>query len=67
MPGLSGVDAIQQIRKIDPHVNIIVISGIDVQEVREEVFKLGVKMFIKKPFVPERAAAVIQAILEKSA
>ena len=67
MPGLSGVDAIQQIRKIDPHVNIIVISGIDVQEVREEVFKLGVKMFIKKPFVPERAVAVIQAILEKSA
>lgn len=67
MPGLSGVEAIQQIRKIDPQVNIIVISGIDVQEVREEVFKLGVKMFIKKPFVPERAASVIQTILEKSA
>ncbi|GAK56785.1 nitrate/sulfonate/bicarbonate ABC transporter substrate-binding protein [Candidatus Vecturithrix granuli] len=66
MPGLSGVDAIQQIRQMDPHVNIIVISGIDVQEVREEVFKLGVKIFIKKPFVPEKAASVIRNILEKS-
>ncbi|MDY0093978.1 MAG: response regulator [Candidatus Vecturithrix sp.] len=66
MPGLSGVDAIQQIRRMDPHVNIIVISGIDVQEVREEVFKLGVKIFIKKPFVPDKAASVIRTILEKS-
>ena len=63
MPGLSGVDAIRSIRKISPSVNIIVISGLDVQEVREEVFKLGAKMYIRKPFDPEKAAAVIRSML----
>ncbi len=63
MPGVSGVEAIRHIRKIDPKVNIIVISGIDVPEVREEVFRLGAKMFIRKPFDPEHAAAVIRSLL----
>ena len=65
MPGLSGVDAIRRIRQIDPNVNIIVISGLNLQEVREEVFNLGAKMYLPKPFVPERAAAVIRSLLEK--
>jgi CheY-like chemotaxis protein len=64
MPGLSGVDAIRRIRKIDPNVNIIVISGLNLQEVREEVFNLGAKMYLPKPFVPERVAAVIRSLLQ---
>ena len=64
MPGLSGVDAIRGIRKISSSVNIIVISGLDVQEVREEVFKLGAKMYIRKPFDPAKAAAVIRSMLD---
>lgn len=63
MPGLSGVDAIRRILQIDPNVNIIVISGLDLQEVREEVFNLGAKMYLPKPFDPERAAAVIRSII----
>jgi len=66
MPGLSGVDAIRRIRQIDPNVNIIVISGLNLQEVREEVFNLGAKMYLPKPFVPERAAAVIRSLLENA-
>lgn len=65
MPGLSGVDAIRRIRQIDPDVNIIVISGLDLQEVREEVFNLGAKMYLPKPFVPERVAAVFRSLLNQ--
>lgn len=64
MPGVSGVEAIRNIRKIDSQVNIFVISGIDVPEVREEVFRLGAKMFIRKPFDPEHAAAVIRSLIK---
>ena len=63
MPGLSGVDAIRRIRQIDPTVNIIVISGLNLREVREEVFNLGAKMYLPKPFVPEHAATVIRSLL----
>jgi two-component system chemotaxis response regulator CheY len=65
MPGLSGVDAIRRIRQIDPNVNIIVISGLDLQEVREEVFNLGAKMYLPKPFVPERVAAVFRSLINQ--
>jgi len=63
MPGLSGVDAVKNILSLDPTVNIIVISGLDLQELREEVFNLGVKMYIPKPFDPEQVARVVRSRL----
>jgi len=63
MPGVSGVEAINNILKHDPKVNIIVISGTDLDEVREEVFNLGVKMFITKPFDPMRVATIIGSLV----
>ncbi|MBD3305334.1 response regulator [candidate division KSB3 bacterium] len=64
MPGFSGVEAIRSIRQIDPTANIIVISGIDVAEVREEVFNLGARMFVKKPFDPKTIADIIREMLD---
>jgi two-component system chemotaxis response regulator CheY len=63
MPGVSGIDAVRSILQIDPNVNIIVISGADLQEVREEVFNLGVKIFIVKPFDPMLVAEIIGLLL----
>lgn len=63
MPGISGVDAIKSILQIDPEVTVIVISGTDLQEVREEVFRLGVKIFITKPFDPMLTAEIIGLLL----
>jgi two-component system chemotaxis response regulator CheY len=63
MPGLSGVDAIRRILQIDPTVNILVISGLNLEEVREEVFNLGAKMYLPKPFEPARVAEVIRSII----
>jgi two-component system chemotaxis response regulator CheY len=59
MPGVSGVEAIQGILQIDPDVSIIVISGIEMQELREQVFNLGVKMFITKPFNPKEVSGIL--------
>ncbi len=59
MPDVSGIDAIKDILQFDPDVNIIVISGIDLQELREQTFNLGVKMFITKPFDPKKVAAIL--------
>ena len=63
MPGVSGIDAIKSILQIDPNVIIIVISSADLQEVREEVFNLGTKIFIVKPFDPELVAEIIGLLL----
>lgn len=63
MPGISGVEAIHNILRKDPEANIIVISGTDMDEVREEVFNLGVKMFITKPFDPAKVATIIRSMV----
>ncbi|GAK55648.1 nitrate/sulfonate/bicarbonate ABC transporter substrate-binding protein [Candidatus Vecturithrix granuli] len=63
MPGVSGVEAIASILHKDPTVNIIVISGTNLDEVREEVFNLGVKVFIKKPFDPMNIATIIGSLV----
>ncbi len=60
MPGISGLEAIKILLQIDPSITIVVISGTDLQEVREEVFNLGVKMFITKPFEPMQVASLLQ-------
>ena len=45
----------------DAHIknNIIVISGNDYEEVRQQVFNLGVKVFIGKPFHVEQIVKVL--------
>lgn len=59
MPGVSGIEAIQGIFHTDPTASIIVISGIEMQELREQVFNLGIKMFITKPFNPKEVTAIL--------
>lgn len=63
MPGVSGVDAIKHILHLAPETNIIVISATNLKEVREEVFDLGVKIFIVKPFDPLHVAEIIGLLL----
>ena len=63
MPGMSGIDAIKRILGVEPETNIIVISGTDHKELREEVFELGVKVFIVKPFDPLQVAEIIGLLL----
>ena len=63
MPGMSGIDAIKQIFEIAPETVVIVVSGSDLKELREEVFELGVKIFIVKPFDPLLVAEIVGLLL----
>ena len=63
MPGMTGIDAIKAILQFNPQANIIVLSGSDFPETRHEVFDLGVKMFIPKPFNLQKVTDAIQSLL----
>ncbi len=63
MPDMTGIDAIAGILHYHPEANIIVLSGSNFPETRQQVFELGAKMFIPKPFDLERVTTAMQAIL----
>jgi putative two-component system response regulator len=62
MPGISGTDALKEIRMIDPDVMIIIITGYGTLKSAIEAIRYGVFDYIPKPFnVPE-----IISIIDKS-
>lgn len=50
MSGMSGVEAIRQIKAINKNASIIVITGNAVREDLEEVSDLGIKALFRKPY-----------------
>ena len=51
MPGLTGIEAARQIRDLDPGIKILILSGIDRQEVVEQALAAGAQGYLLKDFV----------------
>jgi CheY-like chemotaxis protein len=47
MPGLGAYETIRQMRMLDPHIRIIVITGDGSEETEREVEYLGVELLVK--------------------
>lgn len=65
MPGLSGMEALDQIKETDPNVLVIVITGYATVESAVEAMKKGAYDFIPKPFTPDQLRIVVRRALER--
>ncbi len=62
MPGLSGIETLKEIKRIDPDIMVIIITGYGTLKSAIEAIRYGVFDYIPKPFnVPE-----IMCILDKA-
>ncbi|MDD5679201.1 MAG: hybrid sensor histidine kinase/response regulator [Kiritimatiellae bacterium] len=50
MPDQSGIDGLREIRKLDVHVSIIMLTGYGTLETAQEALRLGANDYLKKPF-----------------
>ncbi len=50
MPGKSGIEGLKEIRTIDPHVSVIMLTGFGSLETAQEAIRHGATDYIKKPF-----------------
>ena len=64
MPGLNGIDVLDEIRKIDPTIISIVITGYPSTEAAVEAMRMGAYDFVPKPFTPQVLRSVTQRGLE---
>ncbi|WP_086446219.1 response regulator [Leptospira venezuelensis] len=50
----DGIEAAQEIFKLDPKARIIMVTALGQEELLAKAIKMGVKDFVVKPFSPER-------------
>lgn len=50
MPGKSGLEALEEIRKIDPAAKVIVITAVEQEGIDKMIFEKGAAAIIRKPF-----------------
>jgi len=65
MPGMSGMEVLEQVRNIDPSLIVIVITGYATVESAVEAMKKGAYDFIPKPFTPDQLRIVVRRALER--
>jgi len=65
LPGMTGMEEINIIKKINPDVKIIVATGFLDPEMKSELLKAGVKKFIFKPYNFEEILILLRDVLDE--
>jgi two-component system chemotaxis response regulator CheY len=63
MPEMDGLEALKEIRKIDPNARVAMVTAMGQQAIVMEALRAGAKDFVLKPFQPERVLAALKKIL----
>lgn len=63
MPDMDGLQALKEIKKIDPNANVAMVTAMGQQSIVMDALKSGAKDFIVKPFDPERVLGAVEKIL----
>jgi DNA-binding NtrC family response regulator len=50
MPGLNGIQCLERIKKLSPETIVIIMSGLQDEEIAKEAITLGAYDYITKPF-----------------
>ncbi len=67
MPGVSGMEVLEQSLAIAPDLLVIVITGYATVQLAVEAMKKGAYDFIPKPFTPDQLRIVVKRALDKRA
>lgn len=62
MPVMDGVQAVREIKGIDPGATIIMCSAMGQQSMVLDAIQAGAKDFIVKPFTPDRIAEALKKL-----
>lgn len=66
MPGISGIEGLRQIREIDPHLSVIMLTGFGALDTAKEALRLGANDYISKPFDAREMQEIIGRNVERT-
>ena len=65
MPQLGGIEVLKEIKKTDPNVGIIILTGYSDKDTAIEALKGHADDYLEKPVDPEKMRRLIEKLLEK--
>ena len=65
MPGRSGVELLRDLKKIDPDITVLMITGLSDMNTAMECIHLGADDYITKPFGINRVILTVKNLIEK--
>lgn len=66
MPGMTGIEGLREIRKLDQNVAIIMLTGFGALETAQEAIRLGANDYMKKPFDAAEMREAVRRNLQRS-
>ena len=63
MPKLSGVEVLEQVRKIDSDISVVIFTGAPTLDSAVATMKLSAVDYLKKPFNPEEFRSVVSRVM----
>ena len=66
MPGLTGLDILPRMRKLQPEAPIIVITAFGSEEVCHKAFERGATAYLEKPIHLENLRDLIQGMVDRA-
>ncbi|HMK26228.1 MAG TPA: sigma-54 dependent transcriptional regulator [Chitinophagaceae bacterium] len=61
---MEGIEVISALKKLDPHVIVLVITGYSDIKTAVEVIRLGALDYITKPLIPDEVLSVLKKVLQ---
>lgn len=65
MPGRSGVDLLRDLKKVDPEIAVLMITGLSDMNTALECIHLGADDYLTKPFGISRVMLTVRNLIEK--
>lgn len=63
MPDMDGLQALKQLRQLDPNARIAMVTAMGQQSMVMDALKSGARDFVVKPFDSDRVQAAVQKLL----
>ena len=64
MEEMTGIEVLRELRKTNPSVKVIMVSGVEDEETIKEANALGVIGYVHKPFILEELEKIVLAQLK---
>ncbi len=66
MPGKNGIEGLREIRAVDPHVSVIMLTGFGSLDTAQEAIRYGASDYVKKPFDAAEMRGIVKAHVDKT-